>query len=114
MELQALGKEDFYRILTEPDNALTKQYAALLGTEKVILEYTKDGLEEIASFAEEINASTENIGARRLYTMMEKILADVSFDAPSIPGAHIIVNRKYVSEHLEDIKSDQDLSRYIL
>ena len=114
VELQALGKEDFYRILTEPDNALTKQYAALLGTEKVILEYTKDGLEEIASFAEEINASTENIGARRLYTMMEKILADVSFDAPSIPGAHIIVNRKYVSEHLEDIKSDQDLSRYIL
>ena len=114
VELQALGKDDFFRILTEPDNALTKQYSALLGTENVVLEYTDDGLQEIASFAEDINASTENIGARRLYTIMEKILADVSFDAPSMPGAHIIVNKQYVSQHLEDIKGDQDLSRYIL
>lgn len=114
VELKALGKEEFYRILTEPHNALTKQYAALLGTEEVFLEFTDDGLDEIASFAEEINARTENIGARRLYTMMEKILSDVSFDAPSLKGAHIKVDRKYVSDHLEDIKSDQDLSRYIL
>ncbi|MBQ7585726.1 MAG: ATP-dependent protease ATPase subunit HslU, partial [Desulfovibrionaceae bacterium] len=114
VELQALGQDEFYRILTEPDNALTKQYSALLGTESVILEYTEDGLKEIASFAENINAATENIGARRLYTIMEKILADVSFDAPDMSGEHVIVDKKYVSDHLEDIKSDQDLSRYIL
>ncbi len=114
VELEALDRKDFLRILTEPDNALTKQYAALLGTENIQLEFTEDGLSEIAAFAEEINAQTENIGARRLYTIMEKILADVSFDAPSMPGAHVIVNRSYVNEHLEDIRSDQDLSRYIL
>ena len=114
VELEALDRKDFLRILTEPDNALTKQYAALLGTENVQLEFTEDGLSEIAAFAEEINAQTENIGARRLYTIMEKILADVSFDAPSMPGAHILVNQSYVNEHLEDIRSDQDLSRYIL
>ncbi|MBQ7608360.1 MAG: ATP-dependent protease ATPase subunit HslU [Desulfovibrionaceae bacterium] len=114
VELEALGKDDFLRILTEPDNALTKQYAALLGTEQICLEFAEDGLAEIALFAEEVNAQTENIGARRLYTIMEKILADVSFNAPSMPGAHIIVNKAYVREHLEDVRSDQDLSRYIL
>lgn len=114
VELEALHKEDFLRILTEPDNALTKQYAALLGTEQICLEFTQDGLEEIASFAEQINAQTENIGARRLYTIMEKILADVSFNAPSMPGARIVVNRQYVNDNLQDIRSDQDLSRYIL
>lgn len=114
VELQALGREEFLRILTEPDNALTRQYAALLGTEKVRLEFTPDGLEEIAAFAEETNAQTENIGARRLYTIMEKILAEVSFDAPDRPGAEIIVNRDYVATHLEDVRSDKDLGRYIL
>ena len=114
VELKALDQNDFFRILTEPDNALTKQYSALLGTENVVLEYTDDGLQEIASFAEDINARTENIGARRLYTIMEKILAELSFDAPSMSGAHIVVDKKYVNDHLEDIKSDQDLSRYIL
>ncbi|MCR5563387.1 MAG: ATP-dependent protease ATPase subunit HslU [Desulfovibrio sp.] len=114
VELQALGRDDFLRILTEPDNALTKQYSALLGTEGIRLDFTEDGLNEIAAFAEDINASTENIGARRLYTIMEKILADISFEAPSMTGACIVVNQKYVSEHIEDVRSDQDLSRYIL
>lgn len=114
VELQALGREEFLRILTEPDNALTKQYEALLGTEQIRLSFTLDGLEEIAAFAEDINSRTENIGARRLYTIMEKILADLSFDAPDMPGAQIVVNRAYVVEHLQDVRRDQDLTQYIL
>ena len=114
VELQALGKEEFLRILTEPDNALTKQYEALLGTEQIRLSFTRDGLEEVAAFAEDTNSRTENIGARRLYTIMEKILADISFDAPDMPGAQIVVNRDYVCEHLQDVRKDQDLSQYIL
>lgn len=102
------------RILTEPDNALTKQYEALLGTEQIRLSFTMDGLEEIAAFAEDINSRTENIGARRLYTIMEKILADISFDAPDMPGAQIVVNKDYVVEHLQDVRGDQDLTQYIL
>lgn len=114
VELQALGREEFLRILKEPDNALTKQYEALLATEQIRLSFTDDGLEEIAAFAEDTNARTENIGARRLYTIMEKILADISFDAPEMPGAQIVVDRAYVQEHLKDVRDDQDLSRYIL
>ncbi len=114
VELQALGREEFLRILTEPDNALTKQYEALLGTEQIRLSFTLDGLEEIAAFAEDINSRTENIGARRLYTIMENILADLSFDAPDMPGAQIVVNRAYVVEHLQDVRRDQDLTQYIL
>lgn len=114
VELSALGKEEFLRILTEPDNALTKQYEALLATESVQLRFSPDGLEEIAAFAEEINGSAENIGARRLYTIMEKILADISFEAPDCPGETVDVNRDYVREHLKDIREDQDLGRYIL
>jgi len=114
VELQALGREEFLRILKEPDNALTKQYEALLATEQIRLSFTDDGLEEIAAFAEDTNARTENIGARRLYTIMEKILADISFDAPEMPGAQIVVDRAYVHEHLKDVRDDQDLSRYIL
>lgn len=114
VELGALGKEEFLRILTEPDNALTRQYAALLATENVRLEFSKDGLEEIAAFAEEINGSSENIGARRLYTIMEKILADISFEAPERPGEGVVIDRDYVREHLKDIREDQDLGRYIL
>lgn len=114
VELQALGKEEFLRILKEPDNALTKQYEALLATEQIRLSFTEDGLEEIAAFAEDTNSRTENIGARRLYTIMEKILADISFDAPDMPGAQVLVNRNYVSEHLQDVRKDQDLSQYIL
>ena len=114
MELNALGKDEFLRILTEPHNALTRQYAALLGAEQIRLQFSEDGIEEIAAFAEEINATSENIGARRLYTIMEKILADISFDAPDMPGAQIVVNRAYVQEHLRDVREDQDLSQYIL
>lgn len=114
VELQALGKEEFYRILTEPDNALTRQYASLLGTEKVTLEFSADGIEEIASFAEDINTKTENIGARRLYTIMEKLLSDISFSAPEKSGEKIVIDRLYVNEQLNDVREDQDLSRYIL
>ena len=114
VELNALGKDEFLRILTDPHNALTRQYAALLGTEQIRLQFSEDGIEEIAAFAEEINATSENIGARRLYTIMEKILADISFDAPDMSGAQIVVNRAYVQEHLRDVREDQDLSQYIL
>ena len=114
VELDALGRNEFLRILKEPDNALTKQYAALLNTENVRLSFTDDGLEEIVAFAEEINSHNEDIGARRLYTIMEKVLADVSFDAPDMPGAQVMINRDYVREHLTDVREDQDLSRYIL
>ncbi|MDY0258781.1 ATP-dependent protease ATPase subunit HslU [Desulfovibrio sp.] len=114
VELQALGREEFLRILTEPDNALTKQYEALLGTEQIRLSFTEDGLEEVAAFAEDINSRTENIGARRLYTIMEKILSDISFDAPDMPGAQVVVNKAYVAEHLKDVRNDQDLTQYIL
>ena len=114
VELQALGKEEFLRILTEPDNALTRQYSELLATENVTLEFTDDGLEEIAAFAEDINTQTENIGARRLYTIMEKILAEISFEAPECPGAKLVVNRNYVADKLADVRSDKDLGRYIL
>ncbi len=114
VELQPLGKDEFLRILTEPDNALTRQYAALLGTENVHITYTDDGLKEIAAFAEQTNNETENIGARRLYTIMEKILADISFEAPDKPGTEVVVDESYVREHLEDVRKDKDLSRYIL
>ncbi|MDR2819641.1 MAG: ATP-dependent protease ATPase subunit HslU [Desulfovibrio sp.] len=114
VELQPLGKEEFLRILTEPDNALTKQYAALLATEKISLNFTDDGLNEIAAFAEDTNSRTENIGARRLYTIMEKILADISFDAPDTPGVQVVVNKDYVAEHLQDVREDQELRQYIL
>jgi ATP-dependent HslUV protease ATP-binding subunit HslU len=113
-ELQALGKEEFLRILTEPDNSLTRQYSALLATEDVRVEFTPDGLEEIAAFAEETNSNTENIGARRLYTVMEKILAEISFDAPEKPGTALRVDRAYVAEHIADLRQDKDLSRYVL
>lgn len=114
VELTALGRDEFYRILTEPNNALTLQYRALLATEGVTIDFKDDGLNEIASFAEEINNQTENIGARRLYTIMEKILADISFDAPDCAGEVVTVDRQYVQTKLEDVRVDKDLSRYIL
>ncbi|MFI3270897.1 MAG: ATP-dependent protease ATPase subunit HslU [Pseudomonadota bacterium] len=114
VELSSLGKDEFYRILTEPHNALTLQYRALLATEGVTIDFADEGLREIASFAEDVNEQTENIGARRLYTMMEKILADISFDAPDKSGETIVVNKEYVREKLEDVRVDKDLSRYIL
>jgi ATP-dependent HslUV protease ATP-binding subunit HslU len=114
VELTALGREEFLRILQEPHNALTRQYEALLGTEGVSVAFTPEALDEIAAFAEDVNRETENIGARRLYTIMEKILTDLSFDAPEKTGESVSINREYVREHLSDVKTNADLSRYIL
>ena len=114
VELQPLGRDEFYRILVEPDNSLEKQYAALLATEGVDLRFTPDGLQEVAAFAEETNSRTENIGARRLYTILEKILSDISYEAPERQGEQIVVDREYVSSHLKDVKDNIDLSRYVL
>jgi ATP-dependent HslUV protease ATP-binding subunit HslU len=114
VELSPLTKEDFYRILSEPQNALTKQYCALLATEGVHLEFTDDALHAMAEFAQRINEETENIGARRLYTIMETIVAQVSFEAPERQGEHVVVDRPYVEERLKNICQQRDLSRYIL
>ncbi len=114
VELQPLGKKEFLRIITEPKNALTVQYAALLATEGVTVTFSPDGLEEIASFAELTNMETENIGARRLYTLFEKILTDLSFEAPDKDGSQVQVDAAYVREKLADVREDRDLSRYIL
>ena len=114
VELQSLTKGDFVRILTEPQNALTKQYTALLATEGVDLNFTSDAVEEIASIATAVNHATENIGARRLYTIIERLLEDVSFEAPNMEGVKVEINAAYVREKLQDIIRDEDLSRYIL
>ena len=114
VELQSLTMDDFIRILTEPKSSLTKQYTALLETEGVKLEFTKDSLEEIARFAFRVNEGTENIGARRLHTIMERVLDQISFDAPDKKGEHIKIDADYVRQMLADIVKDQDLSRYIL
>jgi ATP-dependent HslUV protease ATP-binding subunit HslU len=114
VELQSLGKEDFIRILTEPENALVKQYVALMKTEGVELEFTDDAVEEIAAIAVEVNETTEEIGARRLHTVMERVLDTLSFDAPELPEQRFVVTAEYVRKQLLDIVKDQDLSRYIL
>ena len=114
VELQSLTMDDFIRILTEPKSSLTKQYTALLETEGVKLEFTKDALDEIARFAFRVNEGTENIGARRLHTIMERVLDEISFSAPDKKGEHVIVDAAYVGKALTDIVKDQDLSRYIL
>ena len=114
VELDALDKDDFFRILTEPSNALTKQYSALLGTEGVNVEFDQSGLKEVASVAEFANQEMENIGARRLYTILEKILADISFEAPDRHGDTIVVNEAYVKANIEDVLQDKDISQYIL
>jgi ATP-dependent HslUV protease ATP-binding subunit HslU len=114
VELQSLTMDDFIRILTEPKSSLVKQYTALLETEGVKLEFTKDALEEIARFAFRVNEGTENIGARRLHTIMERVLDEISFSAPERKGEQITVDAEYVGKALSDIVKDQDLSRYIL
>ena len=114
VELEALGKDDFVRILTEPNNALVKQYVALLATEDVTIDFAQDSIEEIAEIAALVNDKTENIGARRLHTILEKLLEDVSFDAPEKKGSTVLINRAYVQDKLGDIVKDEDLSRYIL
>ncbi|HKV79928.1 MAG TPA: ATP-dependent protease ATPase subunit HslU [Candidatus Sulfotelmatobacter sp.] len=114
VELHSLTMEDFVRILTEPKSSLVKQYTALLETEGVKLEFTPESLDEIAHFAFRVNESTENIGARRLHTIMERVLDELSFDAPEKKGESVTVDAEYVRKMLTDIVKDQDLSRYIL
>ena len=114
VELQSLTREDFVRILTEPENALTKQYTALLATEGVDLQFTRDAIEEIAAVATEVNQATENIGARRLYTIMERLLDEISFEAPHMNGVKVTIAAEDVGKKLATIVKDQDLSRYIL
>jgi ATP-dependent HslUV protease ATP-binding subunit HslU len=114
VELGPLGKEDFKRILTEPNNALIKQYIALLETEGVGLEFSEDAIDEISGIAEQVNEKTENIGARRLHTILERLLEEISFEAPERKNEKLAIDRAYVKDKLSDIVLDQDLSRYIL
>ncbi len=114
VELDSLGKDDFIRILTEPQNALIKQYEALLQTEGIELVFKRDGIAEIAEIATVINDRMENIGARRLYTIVEKLLEEISFGAPEIQGKRIEIDADYVRDRLRDFVEDEDLSRYIL
>jgi ATP-dependent HslUV protease ATP-binding subunit HslU len=114
VELEALGKEEFVRILTEPHNALIKQYTALLSTEDVTLKFSEDSVDEIADIAAYVNEKTENIGARRLHTVLEKLLEDISFEAPEKKNSKLTVDKNYVKEKLSEIVKDEDLSRYIL
>ena len=114
VELNALTEEDYKRILKEPDNSLIKQYVALLKTEKVDLEFTDDGIDLLAKMSAEVNASVENIGARRLHTLLEKVLEDISFTASDRSGEKIIVDRKYIEKNLGDLTRDMDLSKFIL
>jgi ATP-dependent HslUV protease ATP-binding subunit HslU len=112
--LDALNRHDFFRILTEPQNALLLQYIALLRTEGVELIFSDDAVEKIAEIAEEVNLRTENIGARRLHTLMERLLEDILFDAPDVAEKRLTVDAAYVADKLKAIKDDEDLSRYIL
>jgi ATP-dependent HslUV protease ATP-binding subunit HslU len=114
VELTSLGEADFIRILTEPKNALIKQYMALMDTEGLKLTFSEDGIATIARFATQVNEQTENIGARRLHTIMEKLLEEISFEAPDMKRKAIKIDNAYVSKQLADIVKNQDLSRYIL
>ena len=114
VELDALKRDDFRRILTEPRNALTKQYAALLATEDVTINFTDDAIDRMSFLAEDVNSRSENIGARRLHTIMEKVLDDISFGADEHRGETVNIDEKYVDEKLNGLVADQDLSRYIL
>lgn len=114
VELDSLTAEEFVRILTEPENSLTRQYTALLGADGVDVTFTDDGIERIAQMADELNRSLENIGARRLHTIVEKLLEEISYEAPEIDVKKIVVDSVYVDEHLKDIVEDRDLSRYVL
>jgi ATP-dependent HslUV protease ATP-binding subunit HslU len=114
VELHTLTTEDFIRILKEPKSALVKQYAALLETEGIKLSFADDALEEIAKFAAAVNEQTENIGARRLHTIMEKLLDEISFEGPDLKKKTVRIDAAYVQKQLADIVKNQDLSRYIL
>ena len=114
VELRALTEQDFVRILTETDNALTLQYTALMGTEKVTVDFTEDGIAALARIAAEVNQSIENIGARRLYTVMERVFEDLSFAAPDRGGETVTVDAAFVDEHLGELTKSTDVSRYVL
>ncbi len=114
VELKPLSEDDLVRILTEPGNALTRQYAALLGTEHVTLDFTPDGIRELAAQAYRVNEEDENLGARRLFTIMEKVLEDVSFGAEELAGTTVVIDAAYVGERLGDLVRNQDLRRYVL
>jgi len=114
VELSPLTKEDFVRILTETENALIKQYKALLATEGVEVEFTPEAIEEIAAIAEKVNEEAENIGARRLHTVMEKVMEEISFEAPNLTESKIVITREYVQKQLSEILKDQDLRKFIL
>jgi ATP-dependent HslUV protease ATP-binding subunit HslU len=114
VELTALNADDFKRILTEPDASLTTQYTALMKTEGVNLEFAEDGVERVAEVAFDVNERSENIGARRLHTVVERLLEEISFDAPDKAGQNLIIDREYVDKSLGELVEDEDLSRYIL
>jgi len=114
VELEALTSNDFKRILKEPDYSLIKQYVALLKTENVELEFSDDGIDAIANIASEVNSTVENIGARRLHTIIEKILDEISFTATDRSGEKIIIDKKYINKNLDNLVKDTDLSKFIL
>jgi ATP-dependent HslUV protease ATP-binding subunit HslU len=114
VELRALEKDDFVRILTETEASLIKQYVALMATEGVELEFTDDAIDALAGIAVDLNASVENIGARRLQTVMERVLDDISFDAPDRSGTEVTIDAEYVKKNVGDLAKNTDLSRFIL
>ena len=114
VELEALVKEDFVRILTEPKGSLTKQYEALLATEGVNLTFEQDAVDALADFAFQVNQTTQNIGARRLYTIMERLLEELSFEAPEMQRGRVVINAAYVQQRLAELTQDEDLSKFIL
>jgi len=114
VELRALTREDFEKILTEPESSLIKQYVAMMATENVALEFTKDGIAEIAKVSADVNANVENIGARRLHTVMERLLDDISFTASDRDGEHLKIDKAYVRKHVGELAEDTDLSKFIL
>ena len=114
VELDALSVGDFIRILTEPDASLTEQYQALLATEGLNLEFTESGINKIAEVGWQVNEATENIGARRLYTVLERLLESASFEAADMSNKNIVIDEEYVVEHLAELVNNEDLSRYIL
>jgi ATP-dependent HslUV protease ATP-binding subunit HslU len=114
VELEALGKDEFVRILTEPRSALVKQYTALMATEGISIAFTDDAIRRIADFATIVNERTENIGARRLHTVMEKLLDEISFEGPDLAEKDVVIDEAYVTKMLAEIVKNEDLSRYIL
>jgi ATP-dependent HslUV protease ATP-binding subunit HslU len=114
VELEPLGRDDLVRILTEPENSLVRQYQALLGTDGIELSFTEDGIAAIAEIAEEVNRSTENIGARRLHTILERVLEEISFAGDELPDKRVVIDDAYVRRRLENVYRDADLSRFIL